>query len=106
MAERISSVDFDNKVIKADKPVIVEFYSDSCVACKKLSPVLADAEDEYAGRVIIYKVNTGYDSQLAESQGVRANPTLISYTDGKVADRRVGALKKEELFEFIEALIK
>lgn len=106
MAERISSADFDIKVIKENRPVIVEFYSDSCVACKKLSPILAEAEDEYAGRVIIYKVNTGFDSELAENQGVRANPTLISYADGKVTDRRVGALKKEELYEFIEALIK
>ena len=47
MAVRISEADFEEKVLKSDKPVIVDFYSDSCVACKKLAPVLGDVEDDY-----------------------------------------------------------
>ena len=47
MAARISESDFEEKVLKSEKPVIVDFYSDSCVACKKLAPVLGDIEDDY-----------------------------------------------------------
>lgn len=47
MAARISKADFDEKVLKSKLPVIVDFYSDSCVACKKLAPVLGDIEDDY-----------------------------------------------------------
>lgn len=105
MAVRIGANDFDSKVLQSINPVVVEFYSDSCVACKKLSPVLADAEDRYVGKVDIYKVNTGYDTDIADRYGVRANPTLIAFKEGEVTGRLVGAVKKEELDGFMEGLL-
>ncbi len=104
MAARISASDFDGKVLSSIRPVIVEFYSDTCVACKKLSPILADAEDRYSDRVDIYKVNTGYDTDIADRYGVRANPTLIAFKNGEVTGRIVGAVNKEELDGFLEGL--
>lgn len=105
MAVRISEADFDSKVLDADEPVIVEFYSDSCVACKKLSPVLGDAEDKYSGRVLIYKVNSGFDAELAERYEVKANPTLLAFKDGEVKRRSVGAISEQELDKLIEAVL-
>ena len=64
------------KVLKSDKPVIVDFYSDSCVACKKLAPVLGGIEDDYEDALNVYKVNTNFDAALAEKYEVTANPTL------------------------------
>ena len=77
MAARISKADFDEKVLKSKLPVIVDFYSDSCVACKKLAPVLGDIEDDYEDKLHVYKVNTNFDGELADEYEVTANPTLL-----------------------------
>ncbi len=105
MAVRVSKVDFEEKVLKEALPVLVDFYSDSCVACKKLAPVLGNAEDEYEDKIKVYKVNTNFDGELAESYGVQANPTLIFFKDGEEAGRKVGALKPADLNSWIEEYI-
>ena len=56
MAVRVSKADFEEKVLNESLPVLVDFYSDSCVACKKLAPVLGNAEDDYEDKVKVYKV--------------------------------------------------
>ena len=61
MAVRVSKTDFEEKVLKEKLPVLVDFYSDSCVACKKLAPVLGNAEDDYEDKIKVYKVNTNFD---------------------------------------------
>lgn len=101
MAERISKCDFDKKVLQSKLPVIVDFYSDSCVACKKLAPVLGGVEDDYEGKLSVYKVNTGYESELVEEYEITANPTLIIFKDGKAVDRKVGAQSPVALEEWI-----
>lgn len=105
MAERISKEDFSKKVLQSDAPVLVDFYSDSCVACKKLSPVLADAEENYEGKLAVYKVNTNFDAELAEEYDVTANPTLLFIVNGEVRDRRQGALRPAELKAWLDGLL-
>jgi thioredoxin 1 len=105
MAARISKADFAEKVLNSATPVLVDFYSDSCVACKKLAPVLGDAEDNYEGWLTIYKVNTNFDADLAEEREVTANPTLILFKDGEELDRKVGALRPVELTSWIEEFL-
>ncbi len=102
MAVRVSKGDFEAKVLKEPLPVLVDFYSDSCVACKKLAPVLGNAEDEYEDKIKVYKVNTNFDVELAETYKVQANPTLILFKAGEEAGRKVGALKSAELNGWIE----
>ena len=97
MAVRVSKTDFEEKVLKEKLPVLVDFYSDSCVACKKLAPVLGNAEDDYEDKIKVYKVNTNFDVELAEQYEVQANPTLILFKDGQAKDRKTGALKQVEL---------
>ena len=94
MAVRVSKTDFEEKVLKEKLPVLVDFYSDSCVACKKLAPVLGNAEDDYEDKIKVYKVNTNFDVELAEQYEVQANPTLILFKDGQAKDRKTGALKQ------------
>ena len=84
MAVRVSKTDFEEKVLKEKLPVLVDFYSDSCVACKKLAPVLGNAEDDYEDKIKVYKVNTNFDVELAEQYEVQANPTLILFKDGQL----------------------
>ena len=105
MAVRINKDDFEEKVLKSDLPVIVDFYSDSCVACKKLAPVLGNAEDDFEDKIKVYKVNTNFDAELAEQYEVQANPTLIFFQNGQAKDRKTGALKQAELNSWIEEQI-
>ena len=105
MAVRVSKEDFEEKVLNESLLVLVDFYSDSCVACKKLAPVLGNAEDDYEDKVKVYKVNTKFDVELAEQYEVQSNPTLILCKDGQVKDRKVGALKQADLNSWIEEQI-
>ena len=77
MAARIAKDDFEEKVLKSPIPVIVDFYSDSCVACKMLAPVLGGIEDDYEDRIQVYKVNTNFDQELAQQYQLKQAPTLI-----------------------------
>jgi thioredoxin 1 len=103
MAARITKADFEARVLQAAKPVLVDFYSDSCIPCKQLSPVLGDLEDELEETLQIYKVNVGYEAELVEEYHIMSSPTLVLFKDGKEAARRSGFVKKEELTQWIES---
>ena len=102
MAARISKDDFEEKVLKSPIPVIVDFYSDSCIACKMLAPVLGGIEDDYEDRIQVYKVNTNFEQELAQQYGIMSNPTLILFKDGEAADRKVGAQTADVLKTWVE----
>lgn len=104
MAVRVTTADFDEKVLKNQLPVIVDFYSDSCVVCKKIAPVLGDIEDDYEGKLEVVKVNTNFDSQLSERYSVMSNPTLIVFKNQKELGRKVGAVSYDDLEEWFEKL--
>lgn len=105
MAARIGKDEFEDKVLKSELPVIVDFYSDSCVACKKLSPVLGDIEDDFEDRISVYKVNTGYEPELVETYEIMANPTLILFHKGEKVGKKVGAKTYDELKEWIQQVL-
>lgn len=105
MAERIYSDDFQTKVLDSPVPVLVDFYSDSCIACKKLAPTLCDVEEDYEGKVNVFKVNTGYDTKLVQEYEILSNPTLILFKDGEAVDRQIGAKDYDELTDWIDGLI-
>ena len=102
MAVRINKDDFEEKVLKSDLPVIVDFYSDSCIACKKLAPALGD---DYEGKLYVYKVNTNFDKELAKEYQIAANPTLLFVKNAEVLDRKIGAHTLAELKTWVEALL-
>ena len=99
MSIRINESNFENEVIKSEIPVILDFYSDSCIPCKAMSAVLGDIEDDYEDKVKIAKVNVNIDSSLAEKYEVSASPTLLYFVDGNEVDRTVGMLSKEDILE-------
>ena len=102
MAARVSKADFDDKVLGSSLPVLVDFYSDSCVPCKRLSPVLFALEEEYAEKLKIVKININFDSELAEKYEVQAAPTLVFFKNGEEVSRLRGAVKQAEIKEVIE----
>lgn len=83
MAERIHAGNFDSKVLADGTFALVDFYSDSCVPCKRMSPVLAELEESYAGKLYVGKVNIAYEPELVEKYEVSSAPTLVFFKDGK-----------------------
>lgn len=105
MAVRVNSGDFTEKVLKASIPVLVDFYTDSCIACKQLSPTLGDVEDNYEGVVAVYKVNAGADQELAAEYSVMSAPTLILFKNGEEAGRLRGNQKYADIENFLKERI-
>ena len=102
MAERIGRKEFEEKVLKSGLPVLVDFYSDSCIACKKLAPALGQAEELLGERFSFYKVNTDYEAELVEKYNILSRPTLIVFIKGQEAERKTGARKLAELIEWLK----
>lgn len=102
MADRIGREEFEEKVLKSDIPVLVDFYSDSCIACKKLAPALSQAEELLGESVSFYKVNTDYEAELIEKYKILSRPTLIVFINGQETERKTGARKLPELMEWLK----
>lgn len=100
MAERLGKENFDDAV-KGAETVLIDFYSDSCVPCKKLNPVLGDLEDEHENEIKVYKVNVNFDAELAEKFSVLSTPTLILFKNGAEADRKNGFQSIDALEEWL-----
>lgn len=103
MAERVTHNDFPEKVIASAGLVIVDFYSDTCVPCKRMSPVLAALENQYPGKLYVAKVNVAYEKELTEAYEIRSTPTILFLKNGKIVERFSGVRKKEELAQIIES---
>ncbi len=97
MALRISESDFNEKVLNADKPVLVDFYSDTCIPCKRMAGTLGDIEDDYEGKLYVYKVNVNYEEKLTKDYEVLSAPTLIVFHDGEEKERLSGAAAREDI---------
>lgn len=91
-------------MLEAKGLVLADFYSDSCVPCKRLSPVLAELEEAYGDALKVVKININFDLPLAEQYEVQAAPTLIFFQNGAEKDRHKGLVKKAELMEIIDSL--
>jgi thioredoxin 1 len=102
MAQRINKDNFEEKVLKSPLPVLVDFYSDSCIPCKQLSPVLGDIEDEREDTLSVYKVNVNYDMELAEKYDVMGVPALRLFVQGEVKAERAGAAGKADIEVWID----
>ena len=92
-------------MLKADKPVLVDFYSDSCIPCKQMAGILGDIEDENEDDIYIYKVNVNYDKELVEKYKVMSAPTVICFVNGEAKGKTVGLKEQEEIEELFEKYV-
>ena len=101
----VSDASFDQDVLKAEGPVLVDFWAEWCGPCKTIAPALEEIASEMGGRVQIAKVNIDENPQTPQKYGVRGIPTLMLFKDGQVAATKVGALPKSQLSEWVESVI-
>lgn len=98
----VGADEFDNEVLQADKPVLVDFWAEWCGPCRSLTPIVEAVADQYSDDLKVVKVNVDNDQELAGQYNVRGIPALLLFKDGDVQERHVGALSKSELEDFIE----
>lgn len=96
----ISDKDFEEKVLNSDLPVIVDFWAVWCGPCKMIAPMLIKIAKEYAGKLVIAKIDVDINTKWTVKYGVQGIPTSLFFFKGKVAYRQVGALP-EKMFRTI-----
>ncbi|WP_046734332.1 thioredoxin TrxA [Streptomyces humi] len=105
LIKQVSDASFDAEVLKAEGPVLVDFWAAWCGPCKALAPLLDDIASEYEDELTVVKLNIDDNEKTAPKYGIRGIPTLLLFKDGQVAATKVGAVSKSQLQAFLGANI-
>lgn len=98
----IGDSDFEEKVLKAGKPVLVDFWAAWCGPCKMAEPVLEELADEYKGKIAIVKVNVDENSASTQKYGIMSIPTTVLFKEGKEIGRQIGFAGKRAFEELMK----
>lgn len=105
MAQHVTDASFDADVLKAEGPVLIDFWAEWCPPCHAIAPSLEELSTELAGQVTIKKLNIDDNPRTAIKYGVRSIPTLIIFKDGEPTALQVGAAPKSRLADWIRKSI-
>ena len=97
---------FEVEVLKADQPVLVDYWAEWCGPCRMIGPILDEVAGEYAGRVKICKLNVDENQNTPPKYGIRGIPTLMLFRNGNVEATKVGALSKSQLVAFLDSSLR
>ncbi len=101
----ITDDNFDEEVIKSDKPVLIDFWATWCGPCKMIAPIVEELVDDYAGKAKIGKLDVDNNQQTAIKFGVRSIPTILIFKDGKLKDTIIGAVPKGQIVQRLNSAI-
>ena len=102
---KVTDAAFEKTVLESSLPVIVDFWAPWCGPCKMVAPILDKIAKEYAGQLIVAKVNTDENAEWAMKYGVQGIPTMLLVYDGKIINRQVGALPEPMLREVVKQFL-
>lgn len=105
MALEVNDGNFDELVLKSDKPVVVDFWAEWCGPCRMIAPIIEELSHEFTGKAVVVKCDVDSSPGVAAKFGIRNIPTVLFFKDGKVADKQVGAVPKNAFVAKLNALI-
>ena len=105
MALEVNDTNFDDVVLKSDKPVMVDFWAEWCGPCRMIAPFVEEISHEFEGKALVVKCDVDNSPGVAMKFGIRNIPTVLFFKDGHVADKQVGAVPKNSFTAKLNALL-
>jgi thioredoxin 1 len=106
MALELNDSNFEDLVLKSDKPVLVDFWAEWCGPCRMVGPVVEELSKDYDGKAVVGKVNVDNNPNISAQFGIRNIPTLLFFKNGMVVDKQVGAVPKSVLAGKLDNTLK
>lgn len=104
MTIELNDANFDEIVLKSEKPVMVDFWAEWCGPCRMVSPIVSEIANEYIEKAVIGKIDVDNNPGVSAKYGIRSIPTILFFKNGELANKQVGAVPKSNLVGKLEAL--
>ncbi|RMG80687.1 MAG: thioredoxin [Bacteroidetes bacterium] len=105
MALEFTDQNFEEQVLKADKPVLVDFWAVWCGPCRMVAPIIDELSKDYEGKALVGKVDVDNNPNIATKYGIRSIPTIGLFKNGQMVDKVIGAVPKQKLAQMLDAHI-
>ena len=105
MALEITDANFEELVLKSDKPVMVDFWAEWCGPCRMLGPIIEEVSKDYEGKAVVGKLDVDSNQEFAAKFGVRNIPTVLVFNGGELVKRQVGVSQKNVYTESLDELL-
>lgn len=105
MTIEVTDANFDDVILKAGKPALIDFWAEWCGPCRMLTPIVKELAEEYGNKLVVGKLDVDSNPGVSFKYGIRNIPTILFFKDGEVADKQVGVVPKGVLSKKIDALL-
>ena len=105
MATEVNDSNFEEIVLKSDKPVLVDFWAEWCGPCRMIAPIIEQLSEDYKDKAVMTKLDVDSNPGIASKYGIRNIPTILFFKNGQLADKQVGAVPKNTIAAKLDALL-